>query len=332
VSKPTRVLVTGATGLTGGALCRRLAELGSNVAAFARPSSRVDALRALGVDVITLDVRDREQVLDAFPDVDVVYHIAAAYRAEHLDVGEFERVNVDATKYLLEAAAAKRVARFVHCSTVGVHGDIEEPPAEEDYRFAPHDYYQRSKLAGEMAAREYFEAGKLRGAIIRPAAIYGPGDTRFLKLFRAIDRGLFAMIGSGKTLYHMVYIDDLVQAFVLAGNGASEDANGEAFIIGGPRYITIDELVATIADVLGRRKPRVRVPFGAVYAAAVICESVSRVLNVSPPLYRRRVEFFHMNRAFKIDKARSMLGYEPRFDLRAGLEATARWYRTEGLL
>ena len=225
-----KALVTGASGFTGGAVCRRLLNEGWSVTAFARASSNTRALQEAGVQCVVTDITDRAAVAKSFPDVDVVFHIAAAYRAEHADHGEFSRVNVDATRNLLEEAGERGVSRFVHCSTVGVQGEIEDPPASEDYRFHPGDHYQESKLAGEQLALEYFAKG-LKGAVVRPVGIYGPGDTRFLKLFKPIAKGYFVMVGKGDSLYHMTYIDDLVEGFMLAAT--RPEALGEVFTIAG---------------------------------------------------------------------------------------------------
>lgn len=322
-------LVTGATGFAGGALCKRLVSEGYQVTAFVRESSKYDHLENLGVECRKLDIIDKEQVLTKFPSVDLVFHIAAAYRTETVDRAEFERVNVGATLNMLDAAKANGTERFVHCSTVGVQGDIEDPPANEDYRFSPADHYQRSKMEGELAALKAFSHG-LPGVVVRPAAIYGPGDLRFLKLFRAIDRRVFIMIGNGKPYYHMVFIDDLINGFLLASENKS--ALGQVFTIAGPRYSTLNELVGEVAEVLDRPIPWLRLPFQPVYLASVACEKVCNVFGILPPLYPRRVEFFKMSRAFSTEKARSILGYHPQTDLTVGLRITADWYRSQGLL
>jgi nucleoside-diphosphate-sugar epimerase len=281
------------------------------------------------VEVIALDITRAEDVERHMRPFDRVFHVAATYRKEPTDPDEFRRVNVDATEHLLRLAAERGVGRFVHCSTVGIHGPIDDPPADEGYRPNPNDAYQRSKWEGEQRAHRYFADG-LPGTVVRPTAIYGPEDGRFLKLFRAIERGVFVMIGSGETLYHMVHVDDLVQGFLLASE--REEALGEAFIVGGARPCTLRELVDGIAEVLGVRPSRLRVPLLPVQAAAVACETLCRPLGVSPPLYPRRVEFFSMDRAFRIDKARKLLGFAPQVELAHGLADTARGYREAGWL
>jgi nucleoside-diphosphate-sugar epimerase len=324
-----KILVTGASGFTGTALCRRLVEDGKKVVAFVRPTSRTDSIREMGVECRMLDIRNREEVMDHFAGVSEVYHIAAAYRTEHADQEEFRRVNVEATRHFLDAARKAKVRRFVHCSTVGVQGEIEKPPADEEYRFKPGDHYQATKMEGELLAMARFKSG-LPGTVVRPVGIYGPGDTRFLKLFRPINRRVFVMIGSGRVLYHMTYIDDLVTGIILCGT--KKEALGEIFTIAGPGYTTIRELVELIAQALAKPKPILSLPFLPVFAAAILCDRVCRPLGIQPPIYPRRVEFFHKHRAFSIEKARTMLGYEPEVDLEKGLAKTAEWYRRQGWL
>jgi nucleoside-diphosphate-sugar epimerase len=262
--------------------------------------------------------------------VAIVYHVAATYRTEGVPRKYFWQVNVDGTRRLLEAAQRAGVARFVHCSTVGVQGEIKNPPATEDAPFSPGDVYQESKLAGELLARKFFEDNKLPGAIVRPVGIYGPGDMRFLKLFRFIHNGKFRMLGSGRVLYHLTFVEDLVAGIALAGEKA--EAVGQAFTIGGSEYTTMTELVARIAKALNVPVPRKKIPVWPVWFSGLLCEMICRPFGIEPPIYRRRVDFFIKDRAFDISKARKLLGYEPKVDLDNGLQRTAAWYHAQGLL
>ena len=325
-----RVLVTGATGFTGSHLVRRLVAGGTQVTAFARASSRTKELAELGVEVRTVDIRDRTAVARHMEPFHQVYHIAAAFRTQHADMKEFRRVNAEATGHLLEAAQEQGVRRFVHCSTVGVQGEIENPPATEEHPFRPGDPYQATKLEGEILAQEAMEDGSMEVTVVRPVGIYGPGDLRFLKLFRPIARRRFVMIGSGEALYHLTYVDDLVDGILLAGE--HPEARSEVFTLGGARYTTLNELTRLIAEALEVPPPRLRIPYAPVHLASVICDRVFRSVGLSPPLYPRRVEFFSKDRAFDISKARRLLGYEPRVGLQEGLRRTAEWYRTKGLI
>lgn len=325
-----KVLVTGGTGFTGGHLCRRLAREGRDVRALVRDVSRASDLASEGVELAQGDLRDAESLRRAVAGVDSVYHIAALYRQENVPKERFHEVNTAGTRRLLEAAEDEGLRRFVHCSTVGVHGEIDDPPADERSPIEPADHYQVSKAEGERVARDFARDGRVPVAVFRPAAIYGPGDTRFLKLFRAIERGHFVMIGSGETLYHLVYIDDLVDGILRCGE--DPDAVGEVYILAGPQPVTINELVAAIAEAVDGEVPGWHLPLAPVYAAAAVCEAVCRPLRIQPPLYRRRMDFFRKDRAFEISKAREELGFAPRVGTEEGVRRTAAWYRDQGLL
>lgn len=329
-SASKRAFVTGGTGFAGSHLCRTLIERGWRVTVLARPSGRTEPLEQLGVTLVRGDVRDSRTFADALRGADVVYHLAAAFREVKLSDADYRAVNVEGTRHVIEAAARGGVGRVVHCSTVGVHGDTGAEPVDETAPFDPPDFYCQSKLEGEVLARELFERHRLPGVVFRPVGLHGPGDTRFLKLFRGIRRGRFVMLGSGEINYHLTYIDDLCDGIVLCGEHPA--AVGEAFILGGESFVTLNRFVAEVAGAVGAPVPRRRIPLWPVMAGAVACEAICRPLGVEPPLYPRRVEFFSKHRAFRIDKAKRILGYAPRVSVREGLQRTAEWYRDQGLL
>jgi nucleoside-diphosphate-sugar epimerase len=322
-------LVTGASGFTGGHLARALLRRGYRVRALVRSRAKAGALERAGAEIAEGDLTQARDVDKAVKGCSQVYHIAALYRQAKYPDHVYYDVNVGGTRHVLEAASRHGVERVIHCSTGGVHGDIKPVPADEDAPFNPGDVYQESKLQGELAAREAFTGG-LPGAIVRPAAIYGPSDLRFLKLFRSVRSGLFCMFGRGETTYHLVYIDDLVEGIVLCGE--HPDAIGETFILAGPRYTTINELVAGVAAAVGVPPPRVRIPLMPLLAAAWLCETACKPLGLEPPLHRRRCGFFTKARGFSSAKARRLLGYAPAVDLDDGLRATAAQYVAAGYL
>lgn len=327
-----RTLVTGVTGFTGGHLARHLLAAGHEARGLVRPSSvgRADALAAEGMGVAVGDLTDPPTLAAACRGIEVVFHIAATYREAAQPGSSYRAINVDGTRHLLEAARAAGVRRFVHCSTGGVHGHIERPPADEDAPFAPGDVYQRTKLEAERAVADFGRREGLETVIVRPIGIYGPGDRRFLKMFRGLARGRFPMLGSGRVFYHLTYIDDLVEGFRLCGEQAA--AAGRTYLLGGPEYTTLAELVALVAREVGGRPPRVRIPVWPVWLAGALCELACVPLGVEPPLYRRRVDFYRKSRAFDISRARRELGYNPAVSLPEGIRRTADWYRAQGLL
>ena len=328
--RPTQVLVTGASGFTGGHLCERLVHEKYAVRGLVRDLSRAAELRRAGVEIIVGDLRDAQSLRRAVQGSSVVYHIAAEFRHDNLTRKEMMAVNVDGTRNMLEAAVQEGVQRFIHCSTIGVHGDIKNPPADENAPCAPGDIYQESKLEAEKVVTEYMVEKRLPIVIFRPGGIYGPKDLRFLKLIKAIRNGHFLMLGSGKPLYQMVYIKDLIEGILLCGT--QRKAVGNVYILTGNEPVTLNQLVRTIAEVLGVPPPWLRFPVSPVYAAGFMCELICKPLGINPPLYRRRVDFFRKSRCFSIAKAQRELGFEPRTDLRTGLTQTAQWYRENGLL
>ena len=200
----------------------------------------------------------------------MIYHLAAVYREVKHPDDYYRKVNVEGTRNVLEAAERLGAIRFVHCSTVGVHGNVKQIPADESAPFAPGDIYQATKLEAETLVRERARAG-FPAVIVRPAPIYGPGDRRFLKLFKTIARGTFRMIGSGDIYYHMTYVSDLVRGIILCGE--HPNAIGQTFIIAGRRYRTLNEIVKIVGDVVGRTIGSGHIPLAPVMATAVACES-----------------------------------------------------------
>lgn len=324
-----KVLVTGATGFVGSHLAHALAASGQSVRALVRPSKRVPHLSDSSIEVFEGQLTNADDVRDAARGCGRIYHTAAAFRSVAHSDDYYRQVNVGGTLNVLAAGRAEGCERIVHCSTGGVHGHIERPPADENYRFKPGDVYQRTKLEGELAAAAAAADG-LPVSIVRPGAVYGEGDLRFLPLFRALQHNRFVMVGTGETRLHMVHVDDLVRGIVLAGT--HPNARGEVFLLAGAEAPTLNEVANTIADAIGVQRRRLYVPVWPVYAAATVCEAVCTRLGIEPPLHRRRVGFFTHHREFDIGKARRLIGYEPRVSLVEGVRRTAAWYAAAGLL
>jgi nucleoside-diphosphate-sugar epimerase len=138
------------------------------------------------------------------------------------------------------------------------------------------------------------------------------------------------MFGNGKTYYHPLYIDNLVDAFVLAmqpGKGS-----GEVFIIADEHYLSIEDLVRRVGKALGVKVSVPHLPMSPLIVAGHACERLCKPLGITPPIFPRRVDWFRQMRAFRIDKAKKELGYEPRVGIDEGLRRTGEWYRANGYI
>jgi len=321
-----KVLVTGGTGFTGSHLVKRLLGRGHAVRVLDNaPGLFHDELKAAGAEIWLGSVTDRDLVRRAVQGTEVVHHLAAAFRKINLPKKEYWQVNVEGTRAIAAACLDLGVKKLVYCSTQGVHGDVKQIPGDEDSPITPEDYYQYTKYEGERVVLEAVGRG-LDAAILRPTAIYGPGDPgRFLLIFREAAKGRFYMFGDGQAYYHPVYIDNLVDSFELAAD--TPRSRGRTYLIADDKYVTIEELVRAVAATLGVNLKMIRLPFRPLWLAGLLCEGACMPFGLEPPIFRRRVDWFRQNRGFRITRAREELGYEPRIDLATGLAATGRWYR-----
>ena len=327
-----RVLVTGGTGFVGCHLVRRLLARGHEVVSLDKNRGLFDEeLQAGGAKLLTGSVTEPEDVARAMSGCELVYHLASPFGDILQPDAAYWDIEVNGTRNVLDIAERFGVRRVVHCSTQGVHGIIERPPGDEDSPIAPRDYYCYSKVEGERVCQDFIKKG-MDVVIVRPTSVYGPGDTRgWLKLYRMVSKGWFLMVGDGETLNHPVYVENLVDAFELAGKNPS--ASGRAYLAGDDEPVTLTDLVRQVGVVLGSEVRIVRFPwYDIAWRGATVVEAVSKRIGVKPPVFRRRLSWFKTNRAFRIDRAREELGYRPRIRLKEGLERTALWYRQAGYL
>ncbi len=328
-------LITGGTGFIGSHLAEDLAARGERVRVLGLtglPEERRNAarLQARGVEVLSASVTDEAALATAMEGVSHVHHLAVAMREGGVSDRFFERINLDGTRALLEAALENEVRRFVFCSTIGIYGHRAPGITREDSPFAPGNAYERSKLAAEALVLDCAAKRGLPAVILRLADVYGPRDMRLLKLFREVARGRFPLFGDGLGRRHMVYVDDVVAAFRRAVE--CDAALGRALIVAGPEVCTLRELVARVAAATGQPRFGWRLPLAPMLALAALVEDLCRALRIAPPIYRRRMDFFVSDAAFDTSRARELLGLEPRVSLAEGLRRTLEAYREDGLL
>lgn len=324
------MLVTGGTGFTGANLVRKLAELNDvEVRGIARPSSDIDEDLREAVRWYRGDVYDPEVVERAAEGVNYIFHLAACFREPGAEDDEYEKVHVKSTKLLARAAQAEPAfERFVHTSTIGVHGHIEEPPADETAPYNPDDLYQETKLDGEIWIRNFAEETEVPVVVIRPAAIMGPSDRRLVKLFKFAAYGVCPLLNGHDTKLHFVHVQDLTDCMLLSSY--HEEAAGEVFICGSAEPTSLVETVTEAAGILEKDVRFLHLPSRPIFITADLVEWVSEQLNVEPILFRRRVAFFTKDRCFDTRKLQSVLDFDYRFDRKEGVRDTVRGYLERG--
>ncbi|MGC1526362.1 MAG: NAD-dependent epimerase/dehydratase family protein [Phormidesmis sp.] len=321
----SRVLVTGATGFTGAVLVRKLVKQGLEVVAIARPTSNIQQFEDLSIEWIKGDVFDADLIEQATTGVNYIFHMVTPFReAKSPDQGYYN-VHVLSTQLLAKAALQQPdFKRFVHVSTIGVHGHIAHPPADETYPMSPGDVYQDTKLEGEKWIKSFGEESGLPVAIVRPAGIYGPGEQRLLKIYKMVAKGWVPAIGNGSNLLHFIHVDDLTDCFLLTATHPK--AIGETFICGSERAITFKEMVSLISEEYSVPVRFVSLPGAPLFALADLCELIFRPLGIEPPIYRRRLAFYTKDRSFNTSKIKNLLGFQPRHSDQEGLKELGQWY------
>lgn len=327
-ARPPRVAITGATGFLGGALARALAAEGAELRALRRSTSGPDALAGLGVRWVEGDVTDRRAVDELLRGAAWVIHAAGRLGEANVPEAAYRRVNVEGTRMVLEAALAASTPRVLHLSSPGVLGPTTRDPAPEDAPMRPGNPYERSKAEAETLALDFAARG-LPVVIARPGFVYGPGDRHVLGMFQAVAQGRFFTIGGGRALTQPTHVDDATAGMLAC---LRRGRPGRVYHVVGPRAVTFRELVDTMAESLGVRRPWVDVPHPVAWAGAVGLEVLGRALRRRPPLSRTGVDFFSSDRVFSAARAADELDFTAVRDIAAGVPDTIAWYRERGWL
>ncbi|MCK5360956.1 MAG: NAD-dependent epimerase/dehydratase family protein [Gammaproteobacteria bacterium] len=330
--KGKKVLITGATGFTGRVLTHKLINAGAKVRIIARESSAVGDLDDSSISWFRGDISDPELALKAADGVEYIFHVAAAFREVKATIEDYRKIHLYSTQNLVHAVQSQpQFLRFIHISTVGVHGHIPgDDLADETYRFEAGDDYQSTKLEAELWLNKFSKDSDFPYCVIRPAAIYGPGDRRLLKIFKMANKGFFLFFGKGKGIYHLVHVDDLTNIMLKAA--IEKTALKETFIAAGNEPIAMVDMAKIIACALDKRLRVIRLPITPMFIMADICNAVCKRLGIDPPLHRRRVAFYTKDRKFNNRKIRKVLGYNPIYDNKTGLTELAHWYQKHGWL
>lgn len=322
------ILVSGGTGFIGHHLIRHLIKQKQRTRVLVRRKGQIEQIgENVLIDPFFGDITDFSSLKGIMQDVDVVFHLASVINAKKETREVYWNTNVLGTQNLLNAIQREngKLKRFVFCSSVGVMGPLKSLPADENTTCAPHNLYEKSKYEAEEIVRDFHKREGMPITIVRPSWVYGPGDMRTLKLFQAINRERFIIIGDGNTLIHPVYVEDVVRALMFCV--FEPKSEGQVYIIAGKKALPLRELVHIIAENLNAHIPKFYFPLILAKMIAIPLEIIYKPFSKRPPLSRRRLEFFSKDQFFDITKAQNEIGYYPEFDLTEGINRTIRWYR-----
>jgi nucleoside-diphosphate-sugar epimerase len=324
-------LVTGASGFIGGRLAERLAtEEGVHVRALVRNTRKAVRLGKLPVEIVQGDLLDQQSLSRAVEGCDLVFHCAALVRETGIKK-EFYQTNVEGTKNILEAAVHAGIKKFIHMSSVAVYGLNPPDGTDEKTPYQPcGNLYCDTKIASEEIVWAYHRERKLPVVVIRPTNVYGPHSNPWtLRPVKLINSGQMMLINDGTGLCNYVYIDNLIDATLLATK--RDESVGHAYIITDGVAIPWKEFFGCYAQMAG--KPHMRsVPEVLGKLVALGMELTSKFTGKQPKITRQAVGFLTRKARFSIDKARRELGYQPRLSLKEGMRITEQWLREEGHL
>jgi dihydroflavonol-4-reductase len=324
-------LVTGATGFVGSAVARALVARGHRVRVLARPNSDRRNLAGLAVEIAEGAMEDPRSLARAVAGCRYVYHVAADYRIWVPDPAPMFRANVEGTRDLLTAALDAGAERVVYTSSVATLGLVAGGSADEETPSGIHDMigpYKRSKFAAEVVVRELVRERGLPVVIVNPSTPVGPGDIKPTPTGRLIveaARGQMpAFVDTGLNIVH---VDDVAEGHLAA---AEKGRIGERYILGGEN-MALAEILAEVAQAVGRRPPWLRVPHGVLFPVAIGAELAARVTGRDPFVTLDGVRMSRKKMYFTSEKASHELGYAPRAAREAIADAVS-WFDAHGYL
>lgn len=320
------ILVTGSTGFLARNLIPALQERGHSVRGLVLPSEDTGWLRSRGVAIYPGDVRDPATLSGPVRGTDAVVHMAALM-ATWAPMHVHYAIHVTGTENVCRAALAAGVQRIVHLSSAITYTPGLGVPIREDFPQNPlREPHAVTKAAGDKLVQRMITQDGLPAVIIRPEAMFGEHDRiNFRRLADRLRAGKAIIIGSGCNTVPFVHVTDVVQGIILALGHPR--ALGQAYNITNDQTMTEEEFLRAIAEEVGGRAPRVRIPYRAMYSAATVAEWIATITKKEPLVTRHGVQMFGSHNPLSIQKARQELGYEPQVPLREGIRLAGAWYR-----
>lgn len=325
-----KVLVTGANGFVGSHLVEGLLDRGYQIRCLIRKTSNLKWLSGLEVEYVYGDIAERNSLEEAIKDVDIIFHSAGLTKAKSRD--DYFKVNAEGTQNLMEVCLEEnpKLQRFVYISSQAAAGPGEdERLKDETASCRPVSYYGESKLEGEKIVLNH--SSKLPVTIIRPPAVYGPRDTDMLGFFKVVNSGFRISFGKGESYISLVYVKDLADGIILAAENPK--AVGQTYFIADDKVYSWREAFNIIAEVLNKKTIPLKIPNSIVFFLAFLAEKLYRLIGKTPAFNTQKAkEITQRYWGLNVSKAKTELGFIPKFPLDRGTAETVKWYRESGWL
>jgi len=316
------ILVTGATGFIGSHLVKKLLDTGHNVRCAVRNNSNISTLPGnKQIEVVNVDLQVPQK--DIFDSVQVVIHLAAQLGEYGIEPDHLIQTNYELTKQLLLQAERSNVEQFIFCSTPGVLG-FGHRLAPEETIYNPRNLYEKTKADAEQFIISHCADSNIKYTIIRPDFVYGPGDIRRIKLYKAIRDKNFILTTNGQSYIHPTYIDDVIQGFLLcAGNPKSYN---EVFNIAAAEDVHSSEFLRVIASEVGRKLIHLNIGYKpSIIISKMVDMTYNKLFHIEGFVSPNKTDFLAIDHSSSIDRAKQILGYSPEFDINRGIHSTIEW-------
>ena len=324
-----KALVTGGTGFLGGALTRRLKNMGWDVTALGRNISKLDQLEAEGIRVLQLDLKEKNVIVDACKNQEIVFH-CAALPSPWGNFEAFYQANVIGTRNVIRGCEDHKVKRLVHVSTPSLYFGYSSRMnvKETDALPEPVSNYAATKILAEQELDEAFERG-LATIAIRPRAIFGPGDTViFPRLIPRLQSGRLPILGDGENVVDLTYIENVADALLLCAESPASTL-GKKYNISNDESVKLWKLVERICTELNLPSPKRKISYRTANVAASVLEFIYTLIptHPEPPLTRISVSMMANSTTLDISAAKSELGYQPKISIDEGFDLFIKWWK-----
>jgi len=285
-----------------------------------------------GVKEIKLENISEKYLSKIINGCNTVIHLAAALGSTKANYNYYYKVNTLFPKNMVKASIENNVNKFIYISSAGVYGKgikKNKKFLDENIKPTPIDKYEETKYLGEREVLKYKD--RIHTTIIRPGWIYGEGDRRTLKLFKAVNSGIFFIAGNGNNYQTPVYVKDIVTGIFKTLENKEIDS-GEIFNIAGDKPIQTKKMIKLISRTLNKKILPFKIPLIPLKLTANILEFMFSPFNFNPPLTISSLAFFERNKPLSIEKAKKYLDYYPSTDFEFGIKKTITWYKKNNLL